>query len=65
MLVKNHKQTQAEKMIPLIAKKIGEDHLGVQNLMRTILEDSHVAFVWSLWGEEDVDDSEDEETKTS
>jgi hypothetical protein len=56
-------RNNAEKMVPLISKKIGEDTIGVGNLMRTISVDSHVSFVWSLWGEAETDEDDDAATE--
>ena len=42
---------QAEKMVDLIAKKIEEPPVAVENLIATLSEDVQVEFIWTLWGE--------------
>lgn len=45
---KNH----ANSMISIISNKINEKEDSVKSLIRKLYTDTHVEFIWSLWGEE-------------
>lgn len=51
-VAKREVKEHSEKMLPLIAGKLnGKDTTGVRNLIGTLIEDPHVDFIWTLWGE--------------
>jgi hypothetical protein len=49
----------AKNLLDTIAKKLGEDSLCLENLIKTIFDDLHVVFLRILWKEANPKDSED------
>jgi hypothetical protein len=45
---------EANKLIAIIAAKLGQDEAGVRNLVKNAFEDVQVNLLWDLWGDEEV-----------
>jgi hypothetical protein len=45
---------EANKLVAVIAAKLGQDEVGVRNLVKNAFEDVQVNLLWDLWGDEEV-----------